>query len=604
MKQKLLLLVAMPLLSLTIIAQPSLTKKSLETSPAVTNVQITTESGARNLIREAGFTPSGDYTIEVKSKIGANNTRGLDIEAQTANQKGFRYSIAPASLINNNDITAPAVLNSEDNATDFETFRFAVEGDNVHIYRNKTFVSTQTVANPLPKEDLMVEMDGGFETANAMANWSGTQTLVTEGARTGSQAVQLVSTDLTTRFANYTINGLKPGAEYTLSFWTKYLEKSVNAARLRYDIQFGYYDGVTFIPVNADLHTDVTAMPDNSTLHDDAIWTEISRTFVVPVNATIAILRFAGRAGTVTYLVDDFSLTQAEDIITPVGSNVLTNNSFETWTLSTSPDDWADTNLNYSKVAASQSTNATNGSSALKLVRSGAALSPAAANGGVIQTIPGTFAQNDRYTLTFDALNEHPDNAVVNGAQNAYISFKETSYTSVITWTIYVIPTSATYKTFTLNYDVKTADCATLDMSFTIRNYKTGATAYALYVDNVNLTKQTSSYTSFLDYGKAAFYPAGNLDIEYLNYDLTGAYAPETSGTSLAGNNIDGINVFSADSHIQVRNAPADAFMQVYRIDGRLCYKGTETEISLPKGMYIVKIQSSKGIFTCLVSNR
>lgn len=601
MKKKLLLLVALPFLSLTIMAQPSLTKKSLETDPTVTNVQITTLSGARSMIREAGFAPTGDYTIEVKSKIGATNSRGLDIEAQTANQKGFRYSIAPTSLINNNDITAPAVLNSEDNSTDFETFRFAVEGDNVHVYRNKAFVSTQTLANPLPKEDLMVEMDGSFETANAMVNWSGTQTLVTEGARTGNQTVQLVSTDALTRFASYTINGLKAGAVYNLSFWTKYLVKSVNAADLLYDIQFGYYDGATFIPVNADIQTAVTALPNTSTDPAAAVWTQISRTIVVPVNATVAIIRFAGKVGTVTYLVDDFSLTQAEDIIIPVGGNVLTNNSFETWTLSTYPDDWLQTNLTNAKVVASQATNASDGSSALKLVRTGPANKNG--NGGVIQTIPGTFQQFDRYTMTFEALNEHPDNGVVNGPQCAYVSFKETNSTSAVTWTIYVIPTTYSYKTFTLNYDVKTADCVKLELSFTIRNLITGGTTYALYVDNVNLTKQTSNYTSYLDYGKAAFYPVADLNVEYLNYDLTGAYAPETNGTGVTGNYLDDINVFSADSHIQLQKVPANASILVYRVDGGLCYKGSDTEISLPKGMYIVKIQSVKGIFSRLVSN-
>ena len=587
----------MSLFSVLMFAQPTLTKKSLETSPVVSNLIISTAAGSKNMIRQSGFVQTGNYTVEVKAKIGATNSRGLDIEAQDAARKGFRYSIGANGLFDFNDASTPATINGTTNSDDFHTFRYAVEGTNVHIYRDKVFLSTKAINNPLTKEDVMVEMDGGFETTNALTNWTGSQTLVTSDFHSGAKSVQLISTDQTTRFASYTINGLKPGAEYALSFWTKYLVKSVNAADLRYDIQFGYYVGATFNVVNADILSAVTALPVTSMIAVDAIWTQVSRSFVVPINATVAIIRFAGKTGTATYLVDDFSLIQGKDIITPVGSNIAANSGFETWTLAAYPDGWLQNNLANSRVTTTKETTVVNGGSfALKLTTPAAATAGAAYNGGVLQTLPDVPSQYDRYTLSFDAQNDHPD-VDNSGAQYAMVTFQElNSATPVVTtFTTYVIPTSTTFKTYTLTYDVKTADCTSFKVGFFIRNIKTGWTKYTLYLDNVTLTKQTSSYTNFLDYGKAAFFPAADLNIEYLNYDLTGAYAPD--GTTLVNNSgVENIHVISKDGNLHIINAPQLSQILVFATDGRIVYKGSNPIISVNKGNYIVKIITAEKV--------
>ena len=574
MKKLILLWAILPLFVLDLMAvEPTLTVKDLSSSPAIVlGAPITTATGAKNLIRSAAVIPTSNYTVEVRAKVGATNTRGLDIETQDANRKGFRLAIGATGLFDYNNAATPTTISSNTNSDSYHTFRYAVEGTNVHTYRDGTYLSTQAINNPVTKEDLGVEMDGGFETANAMTNWSGGQyalgTSPTISAHSGSQAVTLQSWNTTSWFASYTINGLRPNTGYDLAYWVKFITKSAVAANQRFDLQLGYYDGSTFIRVNApDEFNPVNGLPTNTTDAALATWTQYHKYFQTPPNATVAILKFCGWTGTAKNIIDDITLTQANDnsTISSQGSNLLLIPGFEgAWggtgadAYTTYPTSWGSwrTNIASTKLGLAISSDVTEGSKATKLfINANTAVNTTRALGSYGQQIAAS--PNERYLLTFDAKSTFPTTIP------AFAQIDEVSSGDVLLKTSISkpIPITGAYQSYSIDYTTLNPSCAKLRVSFEAYYIIDATNSYELIVDNTSLKKQTTTFTPYLDYGKAAFYPAGDIDIAYINYDLTGAFSPQNNviAASASGNgSVSGAATYTSGATVSLTATPTN----------------------------------------------
>jgi hypothetical protein len=71
----------------------------------------------------------------------------------------------------------------------------------------------------------------------------------------------------------------------------------------------------------------------------------------------------------------------------------------------------------------------------------------------------------------------------------------------------------------------------------------------------------------------------------FLVHDVTDVDEIESSNTTITAIN----------GTISVSGAPANAIMNVYSIDGRNIYRGTDTNVAVSKGMYIIVMEMPDG---------
>jgi hypothetical protein len=111
---------------------------------------VTLLNEEKNIIETAGknifrlpFNPSGNYTLEVTAQVLSAEGRGLDIEARSNTGKGFRVSLTPTELNWTSPFSNATSLPAAPEQTSKQILRFAVESDNVHIYRDNQFLLTK-----------------------------------------------------------------------------------------------------------------------------------------------------------------------------------------------------------------------------------------------------------------------------------------------------------------------------------------------------------------------------------------------------------------------------------------------------------------------------
>ncbi|MDN3668497.1 glycosyl hydrolase [Echinicola jeungdonensis] len=80
----------------------------------------------------------GDFTLEVKARINSAEGRGLDIEARKGDLNGFRTSADTETFNWRAPLSVSDMLYFS--STKEQTFRFAVEGNKVHIYQNGFYI--------------------------------------------------------------------------------------------------------------------------------------------------------------------------------------------------------------------------------------------------------------------------------------------------------------------------------------------------------------------------------------------------------------------------------------------------------------------------------
>jgi uncharacterized protein YjdB len=109
-------------------------------TPAQRDLILVGDDGSK-ATQKLWFPASGDYTVEVAATIAETSEgRGMDVEMHDAAGYGFRTSL------NTDELAYAAPFSAKDwmadAATGEQLLRYAVKGDNVHVFFNNAFVRT------------------------------------------------------------------------------------------------------------------------------------------------------------------------------------------------------------------------------------------------------------------------------------------------------------------------------------------------------------------------------------------------------------------------------------------------------------------------------
>lgn len=137
--------------------------------------------------------------------------------------------------------------------------------------------------------------------------------------------------------------------------------------------------------------------------------------------------------------------------------------------------------------------------------------------------------------------------------------------------------------------DFTATDAADLLLSFW--EWNNGS---AIAVDNVELIKkEDATITPYISFGKAFGKGEANIDVEYVNYDLSGAYAPDLNGTSIDETADGASTILYANGLLHI--ADADGVLKIYSLSGSLVFtqniSGTVAiPLNLEQGVYIAQL--------------
>ncbi len=544
MKKTFLLLVILPFFSFELMAaDPVLTIKDLSTSPQIAATTMNLAAGTRKMINNALFTAPTNYTVEVKAKILSAAVKGFFLETRNSGRTGMRMSINSSGIDNygalnyTNETAATNISSAANDAATYHTFRFAVEGTNVHIYRDGVFVTTTTTQS-IYSDNLLKDNNGNFESAD-MTMWNfilaGQGRTTTAGEfRTGAGALKLINSNTTSVVTTLTIKGLKPSTAYSFSFYAKYLSKTLNNGNMRYDFKLGNYDGTgTFVKTNAsDGMNNIYGNP-GSTVPASAVWTLNGKTFTTGVADSVAILDVIGWNGSNTYVIDDMVLSEMEatpTIGSAVGPNLVTNGDFATDATGWSAGGWPLGAVVWSS---------TNGGQLQ--IKEGTWV---ASNNGAY-SVSATVSPNKTYKLSATtsqraALGQSIK--LVDGAASVKADYTSTGLSNYSTNTTPALTTSPTTTSLSMQFSTKT-------------NSSTGTPVVVMTLDDVVLQEYAATYPTYLSYGKAFQSEASNFDIAYINYDVTGAYAPQNyviSASSSGNGSVSGAATYTAGASVSL----------------------------------------------------
>lgn len=504
MKKISILISVLAVLGETFAQAPILPQKDLSVNKVCKGLKLDAADGfqqAFNFNALAIDTTKG-YTIEFKAKINSAAGRGLDIEGRDAGRNGFRISTAVDGMSNNSLPASPGAIHDGANNDDYHTFRFAVKSGNVHIYRDEQYISTQSMGY-LGKEDVMNAYNPGFENTDmgmwALETGKATRTTAANEFRSGLAALKL-SASAQSAIATLTIKELKPNTSYGLSFWAKGI---VMGGNMRYQLILGRYD-------------ESGAFVQNSLVDWNGIkptttdWTMLGRSFTTTDLDKVLMVKFLGWNGNNTLVLDDFALNENETVPVvgaPIGGNLIVNGTFETnadgwpqtdliWPLKTA--DWASTKGGQLQVKESPwGNNAEANYNVTVDVTPGRTYKLSATTSHLLATPAGSF----RYIRLLDG-----------------VAKAEAAYTCPAGLT--------TYGTYTTPAFTVGNESSTVTMQFSTKVQNSNTPRVVMTLDNVELQEYEALYPSFISFGKLSGRGDADIDIEYFNYNLTGAYAP------------------------------------------------------------------------------
>ncbi|MEI8205078.1 MAG: carbohydrate binding domain-containing protein, partial [Bacteroidota bacterium] len=570
MKKTILLLAILPFFSFALMAtDPGLATKDLSTSPAIGATRLNYAIGTRKITNNTSFAPTGDYTVEVKAKILSAAVKGFFLETRDAGRNGFRMAINSNGVdnygaLNYTNETAKTNLSAAANdASTYHVFRFAVQGTNLHIYRDGVYV-TSTTTQAIYKDNLLKDNNGNFESTD-MSMWyfnaspAGQGRTTTSGEfRNGTAAVKLKNTDNSTVVSSLTIKGLKPSTTYAFSFYAKYLAKTLVAGNMRYSLKLGNYGGSlgAFAQTNAaDVYNNIYGLPATSTDPALATWTLNGRSFTTGASDSIAILDIVGWNGNNTYLIDDMVLNEVETTPTTgatIGSNLVTNGTFASdvsgWPTASWPFGsivWSSTNGGQLQIKEYDWLARTNGTYSASV----------------------TVSPNKAYKLSAKTSQR------VAAASPLYQSvILADGFASVSA--NYSVPTGSLTTYYTNTTPVLTSGPATtsLSMQFTsTTNSSTSPGIVVMTLDDVILQEYAATYQTYLSYGKAYQSEAANFDIGYINYDASGAYGPLNyviAATSSGNGTVSGAATYTSGATVSLTATPNSGYIFVDWTEG------------------------------------
>jgi len=598
MKKTILLLAILPFLSLLAV-EPSLTTKDLSTSPVIGSTMINYAAGTRRMNNDVAFSPTGNYTVEIKAKLLSTAVKGLLLEARNSSRVGFRMAITSnginnLSALNYTNETNPVAVNSDANdAATYHTFRFAVEGTNVHIYRDGVYISSTTTEG-IYKDDLLKDNNGNFESVDvSMWNFVAAGQGLTSVAgqfRTGASAMKLVNIGTTNVQSSLTIKGLKPSTAYALSFYAKYLSKTVNKGNMKYEIKLGSLDGLgNFVKNSGIASNNLVGNPTSSMDASLATWTLNGAQFTTGLADSVVVLDISGWNGDNTYVIDDMVLNEVET--TPstgatIGSNLVSNGDFATDASGWLAGSWPLGNVTWAATA-DELSNPTGGQLQIKDV------AWAGPNNGTYSKSVDVMP-NKTYKLSAKTSQKVVGTRsvkLVDGVANV-----STDYTTVA-----AVAPATNLTTYYINTTpiLTTGPASTsLSMQFSTRTGHTASPSVIMTLDDVVLQEYEATFPTYLNYGKAYQSEALNVDIAYINYDLTGAYAPNNGTTSLTNSNKKLI-VSVVNGKLNVKGVNAGDKVQVFNSLGMIILstlaKDGANQFELKaKGVMVVKVNNGQ----------
>lgn len=580
---------------LAISAQPSLPTKDLSTNPAIGATTLNYGTGTRQMSTDnSSFIPTGDYTVEIKARLLSTATKGFLLETRDSQRNGLRFllnsnGLYNTSLLNYTDSLKPVAVSTDPNSNnDFHVFRFAVQGTNVYIYRDGIYVATNTIQS-IYNDNYMKDENGGFESTD-LSMWN--LTVTGEGRTTtagqfydGAAGLLLINTDQSTIVATLTINGLKPATSYSMSILAKYISKTTNNGNLRYELKLGHYDGTgAFVQTNSgNVNNNIVSFPTNTMTPASATWTPNYKSFITGATDSVAQLCFSGWNGSNTYALDDIVLYETEATPTlgqPIGTNLVANGSFTTNVTGWPNGGWPLGAINWS----------VNHGGELQLKE----------NAWVNQqdgtySVPATVLPNSVYTLSANI-----SQRVVPTGAFRYINLVDGGTMAQVAYT----PTAgldANYYYNTTPPLVTGPASTTVNMQFTTRtNSNTGSPVVIMTLDSVSLQQYAATFPTYLKYGKTYQSEALDCEVAYINYDLTGAYAPVnlSTGINSSVNDENGIYVSEGKICINGRIAP-DARLNIFNTTGQLMYStalqsnNKQLNVNLPAGIYMTALTNA-----------
>ena len=295
------------------VGQPSLVKKSMVngtsgvTSALSTAKNINADNDVRDMTTvEMSESFPQEYTIEVKAKINSSEGRGLDIELRDENKAGFRIAVNDEKMYDFTLCNLPTYFPSEKTGNDYRTYRYVVEGTQVHIYIDKKYYSTTNITTDVKPNNLID--NGGFE-LKGLTGWTNPtgwgRDQVNDFAYSGTSSLDLHPWHgSNTLVAQYTLPVEK--GDYFINF--QYTKRSGSQQ---------YRWGLATV-ANADINSSNNFITGPWNGLANTSWTSQSHEFTLSENTSDLSLYFVEWSSGGGIAVDDLELTKKEEAtITP-----------------------------------------------------------------------------------------------------------------------------------------------------------------------------------------------------------------------------------------------------------------------------------------------
>ena len=358
---------------------------------------------------------------------------------------------------------------------------------------------------------------------------------------------------------------------------------------MRYELKLGGYDGAdNFVKNSSTTNNNIVSNPTNSMDPTLATWTLNGNQFTTGATDSVAVLDISGWNGDNTYVIDDMVLYEVEATPTTgaaVAGNLVTNGDFATDAAGWSAGAWP-----LGAVAWTATTDELSNSI-----------------GGQLQIKEATWANNSigTYKHKIDVM---PNKTYISSAKISH-KFIGARFLQLVDGTSYastsydVVAAVAPATNLTTYYNLTTPAITTgpattsLSLQFNAKAGHVGTPTVVATLDDVVLQEYEASFPSYLSYGKAYQSEASNFDIAYINYDLTGAYAPQNVSTGVK-DIVNNLSLSSLNGTLKVSGIKAGQTIEVFNCVGIKLAEliAHEGENQLPirdKGVIFVKSGNS-----------
>ncbi len=128
-----------------VVLPPTLEVK--ETLPDLLQDAITTVSAASGSkkIYQLPLNPPADYSLEISATVSAATGRGLEMEVRNGGARGFRTAMNTTNLQWYAPFSSPELICTT--SSQKQVIRYAVKGDEVHMYQNGNFIQTTSLTS-------------------------------------------------------------------------------------------------------------------------------------------------------------------------------------------------------------------------------------------------------------------------------------------------------------------------------------------------------------------------------------------------------------------------------------------------------------------------